>query len=172
MAISTPVGCFTEITKCFMGLYISIFHFVVFFVRPKHPFRVRPLLRAKCISGRISGKLGHFPHALSRLDRPTDHNATISAYINGNIFHRRERMEEYQVLAQLAKSSINVFHLHQTDTDWVVEYEYKWGEPSKPKWSKATYVAPKGLQSRQLYIHLLAEVNNIRDELGRADDER
>lgn len=81
-------------------------------------------------------------------------------------------MEEYQVLARLAKSSINVFHLHQTDTDWVVEYEYKWGEPSKPKWSKATYVAPKGLQSRQLYIHLLAEVNDIRDELGRADDER
>lgn len=46
------------------------------------------------------------------------------------------------------------------------------GDSSKPKWSKATYVAPKGLQSRQLYIHLLAEVNNIRDELGRADDER
>lgn len=81
-------------------------------------------------------------------------------------------MEEYQVLAQLAKSSINIFHLHQTDDCWVVEYEYKWGDPSKPKWSKATYVAPKGLKSRLLYIHLLAEVKNIRDELGRAGDER
>jgi len=81
-------------------------------------------------------------------------------------------MEEYQVLAQLAKSSINVFHLHQTDTDWVVEYEYKWGDNTKPKWSKATYVAPKGLESRLLYIHLLDEVESIRDELGRADDER
>lgn len=81
-------------------------------------------------------------------------------------------MEEYQVLARLAKSSINVFHLHQTSDSWVVEYEYKWGDNTKPKWSKATYVAPKELQSRQLYIHLLAEVKNIRDELGRADDER
>lgn len=81
-------------------------------------------------------------------------------------------MEEYQILAQLAKSSINVFHLHQTDTDWVVEYEYKWGDANKPKWSKATYVAPKGLQSRLLYAHLLTEVDNIRRELGRADHER
>lgn len=82
-------------------------------------------------------------------------------------------MEEYQILAQLAKSSINIFHIHQTDAHrWVVEYEYKWGDNAKPKWNKATYIAPAQLTPAQLYAHVLAEVENIRGELGWAGDER
>ena len=60
MAISTPVRRFTKTNKHFIGLYISFFCFIGFSAHPKHPFRVRPLLSQKCISGRISGKLRHF----------------------------------------------------------------------------------------------------------------
>lgn len=80
------------------------------------------------------------------------------------------RQYDHRVLAELAKSDINIFNVHHESGVWVVEYEYGW-QPTdyKTKWTKAVYMAPESqggaIDLYAVLARVLREVETIRAEL-------
>lgn len=80
---------------------------------------------------------------------------------------------DHRVLAELAKSDINIFNVHHENKVWVIEYEYGWDQTyngyTKTKWTKAVYMAPESqggvIDLYAVLARVLREVETIRAEL-------
>lgn len=73
-----------------------------------------------------------------------------------------------QVMADLARSDINIFSVHVEGGALVVEYEYGWKPTEyKTKWTKAVYILDCiTTPLDDVYEHIIREVNSIRAELS------